>query len=203
MALSVHPLQAQSIEKIKLKRNYRTDYLDIVIDVIGKDTELKFIYDTEHLHKYKLRVDPLEYDSKVKTVGAVLNILRRSWDMEVLLGEDGYIYIARDKEHLQQLQSRNQAATVQKQETEHKKIVGSGPIASHLTSLLSEDLINEQRDLIYFVVKDFETATSSCKRADKYDLRLLFLQNKFVDNLEFFRFVSILYIARPKSLVEN
>jgi hypothetical protein len=29
MALSVHPLQAQSIEKIKLKRNYRTDYLDL------------------------------------------------------------------------------------------------------------------------------------------------------------------------------
>ena len=43
-------------------------------------------------------------------------------------------------------------------------------IASHLTSLLAEDLINEQRDLIYFVEKDFETATSSCKRADKYGL---------------------------------
>lgn len=43
-------------------------------------------------------------------------------------------------------------------------------IASHLTSLLAEDMINEQRDLIYFVEKDIETATSSCKRADKYGL---------------------------------
>lgn len=133
VALSVQPLEAQSIEKIKLKRTYRTDHLDVIIEAIGKDTDLRFIYDTEHLHKYKLRVDPLEYDSKVKTVGAVLNVLRRSWDMEVLLGEDGYIYIARDKEHLQQLQSRNQAATVQKQETEHKKIIGSGPVKKNFT----------------------------------------------------------------------
>lgn len=43
-------------------------------------------------------------------------------------------------------------------------------IASHLTSLLAEDMINEQRDLIYFVEKDIEIATSSCKRADKYGL---------------------------------
>lgn len=53
--------------------------------------------------------------------------------MEVLLGEDGYIYIARDKEHLQQLQNRNQAATVQKQETEHQKIVGKGPVKKNFT----------------------------------------------------------------------
>lgn len=43
-------------------------------------------------------------------------------------------------------------------------------IASHLTSLLAEDMINEQRDLIYFVEKDINTATTSCKRADKYGL---------------------------------
>ena len=133
MALSVQNLEAQSIEKIKLKRHYRTDYLDVIMDAIGKDTDLRFIYDTDHLHKYRLRVDPLSYDSKEKTVGAVLDILRNSWDMEVLLGEDGYIYIARDKEHLKQLQSRNQAATVQKQETEHQKIIGSGPVKKNFT----------------------------------------------------------------------
>ena len=43
-------------------------------------------------------------------------------------------------------------------------------IASHLTSLLAEDMINENRDLIYFVEKDIDTATSSCRRADKYGL---------------------------------
>ena len=43
-------------------------------------------------------------------------------------------------------------------------------MSSHLTSLLAEDLINDQRDLIYFVEKDSDTASSSCKRADKFGL---------------------------------
>lgn len=43
-------------------------------------------------------------------------------------------------------------------------------ISSHLTSLLAEDMINEERDLIYFVEKDKDTASSSCKRADKLGL---------------------------------
>ena len=32
------------------------------------------------------------------------------------------------------------------------------------------DMINENRDLIYFVEKDIDNATSSCRRADKYGL---------------------------------
>ena len=133
MALSVQSLEAQTVEKIRLKRFYRPDQLDVIIDAIGKDTDLRFIYDKEHLHRYRLSVDPLAYDSKVKTVGAVLDILQGSWDMEVLLSEDGYIYIARDKDHLRQLQNRNQTATVQKQETEHRMIVGSGPVKKDFT----------------------------------------------------------------------
>ena len=132
-ALSAPEAQAQTVEKIKLKKFYRTDHLDVIIDAIGKDTDIRFIYDTEHLHRYRMAVDPLQYDSKVKTVGAVLNILRNSWDMEVLVGEDGYIYIARDRDHLQQLQERNQAATVQRQSVEHKKIVGDGPVKRNFT----------------------------------------------------------------------
>lgn len=73
-----------------MKRFYRPDQLDVTIDAIGKDTNLRFIYDQEHLHRYKLSVDPLAYDSKVKTVGAVLDILRFNWGMTVLVSEDGY-----------------------------------------------------------------------------------------------------------------
>ena len=133
MVVSVQSLHAQSVEKLKLKRYYRTDHLDLIIDAIGKDTDLRFIYDTEHLHRYRLSVDPLSYDSKLKTVGAVLKLLRNSWDMEVLVGEDGYIYIARDKEHLLQLQESNQAANVQRQTIEHRQIVGSGPVKKDFT----------------------------------------------------------------------
>ena len=115
MAIAMLPSHAQTVGKLKLKRFYRTDHLDLIVNAIGKDTDLRFVYDTEHLHRYKLSVDPLSYDSKVKTVGAVLKILREGWDMEVLVGEDGYIYIAKDKEHLQQLRERNRENTVQHQ----------------------------------------------------------------------------------------
>ena len=133
MALSMSSLEAQTVEKLKLKRFYRPDHLDVIIDAIGKDTGLRFIYDKEHLHRYRMSVDPLSYDSKVKTVGAVLKILSNSWDMEVLVGEDGYIYIARDKDHLQSLQNRNLTATVQRQTVEHRQIVGDGPIKRDFT----------------------------------------------------------------------
>ena len=90
IALSMPSAQAQTVEKLKLKKFYRTDHLDVIIDTIGKDMNLRFIFDAEHLHRYRMSVDPLSDDSKVKTVGAVLNILRKSWDMEVLVAEDGY-----------------------------------------------------------------------------------------------------------------
>lgn len=76
MATAVLTSHAQTVEKLKLKRFYRADHLDLIMDAIGKDTDLRFIYDTDHLHRYKLSVDPLSYGSKVKTVGAVLDILR-------------------------------------------------------------------------------------------------------------------------------
>lgn len=68
MAFSVQPLEAQTVEKIKLKRHYRTDHLDVIMDAIGKDSNLRFIYDKDHLHRYRIQIDPLSYDSKVKTV---------------------------------------------------------------------------------------------------------------------------------------
>lgn len=43
-------------------------------------------------------------------------------------------------------------------------------MASHITSLLAEDLINENRDLVFFVEKDSETATSKFIRGDKFGL---------------------------------
>ena len=80
-------VQAQTVEKLKLKRFYRNDHLDVQIEAIGKDCNLRFIYDYDHLHRYKIQIDP--ETSKLKTVGAVLDMLEYSWDMWVELGEDG------------------------------------------------------------------------------------------------------------------
>lgn len=43
-------------------------------------------------------------------------------------------------------------------------------IASHLTSLLAEDLLNEKRDLVFFVEKDVNTAATKITRGDRYGL---------------------------------
>jgi len=133
MASFMPTVQAQTVEKLRLKKAHSSDYLDVIIDEIGEETDLRFYYDKEHLHRYKLAIDPTTYDSKTKTVGGVLNILRFSWDMEVLVGDDGYIYIARNKEHLQQLQQRNHASSTKHQERVHKRIVGEGPIKKNFT----------------------------------------------------------------------
>lgn len=108
--LCADSIQAQTVEKLKLKRFYRNDHLDVQIEAICKDCNLRFVYDYEHLHKYKVQIDP--ETSKLKTVGAVLDMLSYSWNMLVLLGEDGYIYIAKDKDHLQELMKSNQQSPV-------------------------------------------------------------------------------------------
>jgi len=151
LTLFASPLHAQTVEILKLKRYYATDYLDVIIDKIGKDTDLRFVYDTEFLHKYRLSVNPIAPDSKEKTVGAVLNILRYSWDMEVLVGEDGYIYIAKDQEQLEQLQNRNHEDNAQRQVEEHKEIIGEGPIKRDFT-LTGEILDNSTSERIPYAM---------------------------------------------------
>ena len=131
--LCEHLTQAQTVEGLRLKRNYRYDNLDKIIDSISKDMNIRFIFDREHLHRYKTSFDPMMSGSKEKTVGAVLDVLRKSWDMSVLVGEDGYIYIARNDEHLAQLQNQNKSVTVQRQTEVHYQRTASGPIKRDFT----------------------------------------------------------------------
>ena len=160
------PMQAQTVEKLKLKQVYKQDHLDKIIDAIGKDTGVRFIYEAEHLHRYKLRIDPFAAGSNLKTVGSVLDILRKSWDMEVLLAEDGYIYIAEDKTHLQQLQKKNQAATDQRQTLEHKRTVGSGPVKKDFT--LTGEIIDKSTSerIPYAMITINGTATGAMTDAN-------------------------------------
>lgn len=55
--------------------------------------------------------------------------------MWVELGEDGYIYIARNREHLQELKNKNQQTTIQRQTTERVARAGVAPEAFHLLIL--------------------------------------------------------------------
>ena len=56
-------------------------------------------------------------------MGDVLKSLRSGWDMVTLVGDDGYIYIARDKAQLEQLRKGN-VDTVAEQ-TEQLRAVNS------------------------------------------------------------------------------
>ncbi len=133
LGYSVSQVHAQTVEKLRLKRFYRYDHMDVIIDSIGKDHNLRFIYDKEHLHRYKASFDPTLDRSKVKTIGAVFDALRNGWDMLVVLGDDGYVYIARDMEHLQQLKVSNRENTAQLQILEHTARTGSGPVKTNFT----------------------------------------------------------------------
>ena len=53
-----------SPEEIAQRKTEKMDQeisLDVNIDAIGKDCNLRFIYDKEHLHKYKASFDPTRY----------------------------------------------------------------------------------------------------------------------------------------------
>ena len=82
-----------------------------------------------------------------KTVGEVLNTLRNSWNMVVLVGEDGYIYIARSREHLEQLQRENKAATIQKKAIVNDRRSASLPVKKNFT-LTGEVLDNRSAESI-------------------------------------------------------
>ena len=116
-------VSAQSIQSLKLTRNYRYAPLDTIIDQIGADLNIRFSYDREYLSRYKTSFMALLPNSKEKSVGDVLKSLRSGWDMVTLVGDDGYIYISRDKAQLVQLRKGN-VDTVAEQ-TEQLRAVNS------------------------------------------------------------------------------
>ena len=98
--LSLFPLflKAQTVENFKLPKDY-IGTLDEILLNIGTDLNIRFVFDPVYLQNYKTSV---MVDNE-RTVGGVLKMMRNSWDMVTLLGQDGYIYVAKDKEHLDML----------------------------------------------------------------------------------------------------
>ena len=100
-SLTFSAVSAQSILSLKLKRSYSYDQLDKIIDAIGNDLNIRFIYDKNHLSRYQTSINPFlatgSSNNKESTEGAILKTLRDSWDMETYVGKDGYVYIAEDK----------------------------------------------------------------------------------------------------------
>ena len=134
ITLSATSADGQTVESLRLKRDYYYDNLDKIIDAIGNDLNIRFVYDREHLNHYKTSFKPKMSRSEEKTVGEVLNTMRSSWNMTVHVGEDGYIYIARNREHLEQLQSSNKAATTKQLTQEQESRSAGQPVKRNFTA---------------------------------------------------------------------
>ncbi|MDR1680953.1 MAG: TonB-dependent receptor [Prevotellaceae bacterium] len=103
-------LQAQTIEGLRINEDYR-GRLDDILNRIGKDKNIRFVYDSSHVARYTTSVNP----SEEKTIGGMLKMFRHAWDMETWISDDGYIYIARNREHLEQLKNKKAGEAVEKQ----------------------------------------------------------------------------------------
>lgn len=134
ITLSATYADGQTVESLRLKRDYYYDNLDKIIDAIGNDLNIRFVYDREHLNHYKTSFKPKMSRSEEKTVGEVLNTMRSSWNMTVHVGEDGYIYIARNREHLEQLQSSNKAATTKQLVQQQESRSAGQPVKRNFTA---------------------------------------------------------------------
>lgn len=107
---------SQSVESLRLPRDYR-GYLDEILQSMGNDLKIRFVFDSSHVHRYKTSF----YTYDEKTVGGALKVMRNAWDMVTLLGKDGYIYIAKDSAHLADLQTMK-SLSKDKVEAEHRTV---------------------------------------------------------------------------------
>ncbi len=89
---------SQTVENFRLPKNY-VGRLDEILVEMGEDLNIRFIFDKPYL---QLFTTSLMTDNE-KTVGGVLRMFSRSWDMVTLVGKDGFIYVTKDQAHLDQL----------------------------------------------------------------------------------------------------
>ena len=101
--LSISTISAQSIQSLRLKRTYVYNDLDKIVDAIGLDLNIRFVYDKEHLSRYQTSFDPF-MNAKESSVGGILRTLRDAWDMETSIGKIGIFLFARVNGHWKSLQ---------------------------------------------------------------------------------------------------
>ena len=126
----------QSIQSLRLPRNYIYDNLDKILDAIGKDLHVNFVFDREFISRYKTSFSPLLGNSgerKENTLGDVLRTLRNAWDMATLVGDDGHVYIAKDAEQLALLRRQRTSSDEQKVADERMSRSGLMPVKKNYT----------------------------------------------------------------------
>ena len=103
---------AQTVESFRLPKNY-IGKLDEILNELGGDLNIRFIYDKATLQQYNTS---LMTDNE-KTVGGVLKMFTTSWDMVTLVGKDGFIYVAKNKDQLDKLLQNKEEVKIEKQQS--------------------------------------------------------------------------------------
>ena len=121
-------VHAQTVEGLRITEDYR-GRLDDILRRIGNDKNIRFVYDTAHVSRYTTSVNP----SEEKTVGGMLRMFRHAWDMETWISRDGYIYIARNREHLEELKNRKAGEAVEQQSVGRSSRGAVQPVKKNFT----------------------------------------------------------------------
>ena len=124
-------MMAQTVENFRLSKNY-VGRLDEILTEVGADLNIRFIFDQDYLKNYSTAL----MTDQEKTVGGMLKMFVTSWDMITLVGKDGFIYIAKDKEQLELLQNHKEIIKTEITQSRKKLI----PVKRNF--LLSGDIVD-------------------------------------------------------------
>jgi hypothetical protein len=148
---------AQNVGSLRINKDYRGQ-LHKTLNTIGTDMNLRFVFDTAHLARYSITV----YPAQTKNINALLKTLRDAWNMTTLIGEDGYIYIARDAEHLKQLTATSDQRPVTKPHT-WSLVAGNWSLKQdfRLTGTITDATNGERIPYATVNLQDFSRGVSS------------------------------------------
>jgi hypothetical protein len=104
--------QAQAVGGLRIENDYRGRLCDVLTQ-ISKDLNLRLVYDSTSIARYTVNI----YPQQTRNINAMLKLFRTAWDMETLVSDDGYIYIAKDKAQLAALQQKQAAINLNKAAT--------------------------------------------------------------------------------------
>ena len=104
---------AQTVESFRLPKNY-IGKLDEILNELGGDLNIRFIFDKATLQQYNTS---LMTDNE-KTVGwGCLKCLLHHGIWLHLLGKDGFIYVAKNKDQLDKLLQNKEEVKIEKQQS--------------------------------------------------------------------------------------
>ena len=121
-------LHAQSITGLHIPKDYR-GRLDQILVKIGKDMNIRFVYDSISLARYSTSINPNEE----KTVGGMLRMFENAWNLKSRISDDGYIYIARNTQQLENLVQGNIVSHIHQKQVEQKAKQKLQPILRNFT----------------------------------------------------------------------